>query len=187
MVYSRVVRSTRCTQLSFISPQWCTRVFVAGDLLCLNIQSGGAGLLPKPRLEKIGNGIIVAGLALQVVIFGGFMACCVLFHWRFKRHLRVSGGNGRMAEVKWESVLGMLYVTSVLICIRNVFRLVEFIGGQDGYLVKNEWPVYAFDGALMVLVMLGFYVWYPPQLEVSSTEDMIELQSGDEASRGRSK
>jgi hypothetical protein len=150
---------------------------VAGDLLCLNIQSTGAGFLPKPRLVNIGNGIIVTGLVLQVLIFAGFMWCCILFHCKFARHIR---STGQTVDVPWESVLWMLYGTSVVISIRNIFRLVEFIAGHDSYLFLNEWPVYVFDGVLMLVVMVVFYVWYPPRLQTDvGTESTIELTSED--------
>jgi hypothetical protein len=74
----------------------------------------------------------------------------------------------------------MLYGTSVVISIRNIFRLVEFIAGHDSYLFLNEWPVYVFDGVLMLVVMVVFYVWYPPRLQTDvGTESTIELTSED--------
>lgn len=177
MVYSRVVRAVGGEAHSLISPRWCTYIFVAGDLLCLNIQSTGAGFLPKPKLENVGNGIIVAGLGLQVLIFAGFMWCCVLFHKKFRAHL---AQTGEAVSISWEAVLYMLYATSVVISIRNIFRLVEFIAGHDSYLFLNEWPVYMFDGVLMILVMVGFYNWYPPQLDANTTDSMIELTSEED-------
>ncbi|KAH7355509.1 RTA-like protein [Pyrenochaeta sp. MPI-SDFR-AT-0127] len=171
MVYSRVVRAIHGEHFSLITPRWCTWFFVGGDLLCLNIQSTGAGFLPKPHLEKVGNGVIVAGLMLQVLIFAGFMYCCLLFHRNFRTHLAGTGGS---VNIPWESVLNMLYGTSVIISIRNIFRLVEFIAGHDSYLFKNEWPVYVFDGVLMLVIMIVFYIWYPPQLQDGQTDSGIE-------------
>ena len=94
----------------------------------------------------------------------------------------------------------MLYGTSVIISIRNIFRHqqmarlvqapsqvgVEFIAGHDSYLFLNEWPVYVFDGALMLLVMISFYIWYPFQLqnEEIGTESMIELTNEDKSPPG---
>ncbi|KAF1829543.1 RTA1-domain-containing protein [Decorospora gaudefroyi] len=181
MVYSRIVRAVHGERFSIVSPRWCTRIFVAGDLLCLNIQSTGAGFLPKPKpkLVQIGNAIIITGLVLQVVVFTGFMWCCVLFHRKFRADV---AATRRAGEIPWESVLYMLYGTSVVISIRNVFRLVEFITGHGGYLFLNEWPVYVFDGVLMLIVMLVFYIWYPPQLQLDGTESMIELSGEDRAS-----
>jgi hypothetical protein len=174
MVYSRIVRSVNAERFSLISPRSCTRIFVLGDLVCLNIQSTGGGLTANEKLVHIGDAIVVAGLGIQIIIFVGFMCCCVVFHVRFKRYLKESGES---VAVPWEGVVNMLYATSLLISVRNVFRLVEYVMGKGSYLFANEWPTYVFDGALMALVMLGFAVRYPDLLTGRRTESMIELRS----------
>ena len=169
-VYGRIVRSIGGERFSIITPRWTTRVFVIGDIVCLNIQSSGAGLTPKPRLARIGDAIIIAGLGLQVLMFAAFLVCCVVFHIRFCGHLKRAKG---VSELPWQSCLGMLYTTSLLIQIRNIFRMIEFAIGSDGYLASNEWPMYVFDGFLMLAVMVGFFIWYPDQFQAprdSSTE-----------------
>jgi hypothetical protein len=171
MVYARVVRAVHGEKYSPISLRWCTRLFVLGDWFCLNVQSSGAGLLANPKHTHIGDGIIVAGLGIQCVIFVGFMWCCICFHVRFR-----TSGEGK-TDVPWESMLWMLYTTSTLILVRNGFRLVEYVMGKDTYLFEHEWPIYVFDGALMLIVMVVFLVWYPSQLQERSTESMIELTS----------
>lgn len=76
----------------------------------------------------------------------------------------------------WESALYMLYATSAIISVRNVFRFVEYVMGKGSYLFENEWTVYIFDGVLMVAVMVLFYVWYPDLLQDGGRpESMIEL------------
>jgi hypothetical protein len=174
MVYSRVVHAVSGERFSTISPRWTTRVFVLGDLMCLNIQSAGAGLTPHAKVARIGDGIIVAGLGLQVLMFAVFLVFCVRFHRRFAKHvdeMRV------VVHVPWEQCLRMLYATSLLIQVRNVFRMVEYIMGSDGYLFSNEWPTYALDAALMLLVMVAFFVSYPSQLGVEKRGEMMELNS----------
>jgi len=81
--------------------------------------------------------------------------------------------------VPWQASLLMLYATSLAILVRNIYRMVEFVMGQDGYLLSREWPTYVFDGALMLLVMIGFYIWYPSQLlpSASAGDSMMELTS----------
>jgi hypothetical protein len=59
----------------------------------------------------------------------------------------------------------MLYAVSLLIMIRSVFRVVEYIMGYDGYLLAHEWSLYTFDSALMFLVTVIFYVYYPSELQ----------------------
>lgn len=44
----------------------------------------------------------------------------------------------------------MLYATSGLIMLRNIFRVVEYAMGQEAYLLSNEWCVYIFDGCAHV-------------------------------------
>lgn len=182
MVYSRLVRAAHADRFSPISLKWCTRIFVFGDFSCLNIQSTGAGLTAKPKNAKIGEAIISTGIALHCLVFVGFIYCCACFHARFNKHLK-AGGEG--TAVPWKRILKMLYITSALILIRNVFRLAEYIMGRDGYLLVNEWPVYVFDGVLMLIVMASFLIWYPDQLQRGRIESIIELTSEEGNSQQR--
>ncbi len=176
MVYARVVRAVHGDRFSLLTPRMTTIVFVAGDFQCLNVQSTGSGLLAKPKNQKIGDWIIVAGLGLQVVMFAVFMVVCATFHRRFRAHLAKTCSV--ITDVPWQACLNMLYATSLLILVRNIYRVVEFIMGPDGYLLATEWPAYAFDGALMLLVMIGFFIWYPSDLVASMQEpSLVELTS----------
>lgn len=85
--------------------------------------------------------------------------------------------SGDRTDIPWEPVLNMLYGTSVIIMVRNIYRLVEYIMGKGSYLFANEWPVYVLDGVLMLIVMLAYFIWYPNQLQKNNTESMIELTS----------
>lgn len=76
-----------------------------------------------------------------------------------------AGPNGK--GVEWKKILYMLYYTSVLIMIRSIFRPVEYIMGNDGYLLRHEWTMYVFDVVLMIGVMVVFYVWYPSSLKIN--------------------
>lgn len=182
MVYSRIVRAVHGEAFSLISPRWTTIIFVTGDWTCLNVQSGGSGLTDHPNLASIGNYIIVGGLILQVLLFIGFLICCIIFNKRFGAHMAKTGTT---SNVPWQSFLHMLYSTSIFVLIRNIYRIVEFMMGQHGFLLEHEWPLYVFDGSLMILVMVGFFVWYPAQLQPSSRELMIELTSANSVEGGR--
>ncbi|CAG7997219.1 unnamed protein product [Penicillium nalgiovense] len=175
MTYSHVVIAIHGEPFSPISMRWATRFFVTGDIVCLLIQGNAAGLLAKPETTKTGDYIIIAGLILQIFIFVYFLICCLLFNMRF----RVQVGEAEAtAHVPWQACLNMLYVTSMAILARNIFRVVEFAMqsvDDTGYLVTHEWPLYAFDGALMLLVMVVFFFWYPSQLHTKSRDSMVEL------------
>ncbi|KAF5966574.1 Rtm1p-like protein [Fusarium bulbicola] len=181
MVYSRLVRALGGESCSFISVRWTTRLFVLGDILTFNIQGNGGGLLANDDLVHIGNIIVITGLIAQILLFLAFVACCVIFHRRFRVHLR---HPSIPVAIRWEAYLNMLYFTSALILVRNIFRVVEFAMDKEGYLQQKEWPTFVFDSVLMLLVMLAFYVRYPDNLQVNPIDSAIELVPKDEPRAG---
>lgn len=165
MVFSRIVRAVHGVEFSPITLRWATKIFVTGDMLCLLIQGNASGLLANSETTLIGDYIIIAGLVLQIIIFVCFIICCVIFHRRFRTHL---AGTSDEIDIPWQACLNMLYMTSVAILARNIFRVFEFAlqsVNAKGYLVTTEWPLYVFDGALMLLVMISFFLWYPSRLQ----------------------
>ncbi|KAG9508131.1 hypothetical protein J7337_001694 [Fusarium musae] len=139
MVYSRLVRAIGGESCSLISVRWTTRLFVLGDVLTFNIQGNGGGLLANADLVHIGNIIVITGLIAQILLFLAFVACCVVFHRRFRVHLR---HTSMPVAIRWEAYLNMLYFTSALILVRNIFRVVEFAMDKEGYLQQKEWPTF---------------------------------------------
>ena len=60
----------------------------------------------------------------------------------------------------------MLYTVSALILVRCIYRVIEYIQGeQDGYLFTHEWSIYVLDASLMVGAMAVFWVWHPNVLK----------------------
>ncbi|KAH7196513.1 RTA1 like protein-domain-containing protein [Fusarium flagelliforme] len=172
MVYSRIVRAVGGEEFSLITVRKTTRLFVIGDFITFNIQGNGGGLLANQKLANIGKIIVIVGLIAQIILFLAFVIICVVFHRRFRAHLRRSHA---LVEVRWESYLHMLYITSASILVRNIFRVVEFIMDKEGYLMQKEWPTFVFDAVLMFLVMVAFYVWYPGNLASTSRDSTVEL------------
>src|SRR6187549_1357847 len=84
MTLSRVIRSVDAGHLSIVRPTRLTKLFVWGDIITLNIQGTGGGLTSETT-RAIGEKIILAGLALQVMMFGFFCAVIVNFHIRLRR------------------------------------------------------------------------------------------------------
>lgn len=61
----------------------------------------------------------------------------------------------------WVTVLLALYVVSALILVRSVFRLVEYKGGYDGYVMTHEAFGYGFDALLMFVSMVVMNAYHP--------------------------
>ncbi|KAL3470293.1 RTA1 like protein-domain-containing protein [Aspergillus californicus] len=169
MVLGRLVVSLDAQHLSVVRVNWMTKIFVTGDVVSFLMQGGGGGLMSgdDPDTRQTGETITIAGLIIQIVFFGFFLVTCTIIHWRLKRNPTARAQEGvqhRCANVlakNWVTLLIAMYAVSVLILIRSVFRLVEFIDGYGGYLMTHEVFIYMFDAFLMFWVMAVLNVWHP--------------------------
>lgn len=175
MVYSRIVRAVHAEDLSPVPMRWATSIFVTGDFTCFMIQGNAAGLLGNENLTLIADYIIIAGLVLQIIVFVLFIICCGIFNRRMRVYVAESCP---VIHLPWQSCLNMLYTTSSAVLLRNIFRVVEFVMqsvNQNGYLPTTEWPLYLFDGSLMLLLMVVFYLGYTHELHRGERDSSIHL------------
>ncbi len=183
MILGRMITTMRGERYSSIPTKWLTKVFVAGDIICFCIQGGGGGIMSQANDQagvKLGEHIILGGLIFQIMVFAVFIAVAVVYHRRVRRAPEFSARN---SDMLWERYLLMLYVVSVMIAGRNVFRVTEYGMGADGYLLMHEWTLYVFDGAQMALVLAVCIVWYKAKLvgKKGVTRD-VEMSSGEMSS-----
>ncbi len=105
-----------------------------------------------------GQYIITAGLGIQVVFFALFIITSAIFHYRISRF---PTNKSRGLQVPWQRFLIVLYASSMFIMIRSVFRIAEYVLGQDGVLLSHEYYLYIFDACLMFVTMVLFNIWHP--------------------------
>jgi RTA1 like protein len=177
MILGRLIRTMKAEHLSLVPINWVTRLFVMGDVLAFSLQAGGGGIQAAGTLElyKIGEKIIIAGLFVQIFIFGFFVCTSLLFH---RRLLREPTSMVRQHVIPWTRHLYVLYTTSVIILVRSIFRVVEYLQGNDGYLISREIFLYIFDTILMAAVMVIFLIWYVNDLEKRKIEPEQETELG---------
>lgn len=108
-----------------------------------------------------GEHVIIAGLFVQIAFFGFFTLAAVVFQLRLAK-----APTRRSAELNtlWHRHMTALYVTSILILIRSVVRVVEYLQGYDGYLMKHEAFIYIFDALLMLIVMMVLQYLHPSEI-----------------------
>ena len=194
MVLGRVIRALPGGEAcSIIRTRWLTTIFVVGDIFSFLVQASGAGIMVKDGSMQTGENIVVAGLVIQIVWFGLFAVTAVIFHLRYRSKSAVAAGYGSSGsattEVPWRRLLTMLYAVSVMIMVRSIFRVVEYVMGNDGYPLKHEWTLYVFDSVLMFGVMVFYFVWYPSGLRPQpvSTPASMEMAVPREDEESRSK
>ncbi|KAK3616474.1 hypothetical protein LTR56_024723 [Elasticomyces elasticus] len=164
MILGRLIRVLHAEHLSLIPIKWITRIFVTGDVIAFTLQAAGGGTQSGGSLEMydLGEKIIIAGLFIQIIVFGFFVATSARFHTRIVKSPTSVSANGRIA---WTRHLYVLYATSALILVRSIFRVVEYLQGNDGYLISHEVFIYVMDALLMAAVMAAFALWYMADLQ----------------------
>lgn len=114
-----------------------------------------------PSNQSLGENVIIAGLAIQLIFFGFFIIVSALFHRRMKQDPTAAS---LATTISWRRHLYGLYIASVLVITRSVFRLVEFIQGSEGELLSKEVYLYIFDAMLMWFLMVGLNVVHPGEI-----------------------
>jgi hypothetical protein len=175
MTLGRIINAVNGGHLSIIRPTWLTKIFVGGDVFSFMVQGGGGGMMAGGDQSKVklGQNMILGGLGIQLVMFGLFWLTAVLFHLKIRKNPTTESYT---IDAKWEQYLGMLYMVSALIMIRSIFRVAEYVMGNDGYLLMNEWPLYVFDATLMFGVTVLFYWRHPGALTAAKIHDAERVQ-----------
>ncbi|KFY81135.1 hypothetical protein V499_00069 [Pseudogymnoascus sp. VKM F-103] len=175
MTLGRIINAVNGGHLSIIRPTWLTKIFVGGDVFSFMVQGGGGGMMAGGDQSKVklGQNMILAGLGIQLLMFGLFWLTAVLFHLKIRKNPTTESYT---IDAKWEQYLAMLYMVSALIMIRSIFRVAEYVMGNDGYLLMNEWPLYVFDATLMFGVTVLFYWRHPGALTAAKIHDAERVQ-----------
>ncbi|KAJ5311996.1 RTA1 like protein [Penicillium antarcticum] len=180
MVLARIIRSVHGETKSVLPLNWVTKTFVLSDVVTFVVQAGGSGMMVNSSLTNIGQGVVIAGLCLQVLSFCLFIITAYVFQTRMRRNPTAESLD---IGIPWKQHLYSLYAISGLVLIRSVFRVVEYALGNEGYLLSNEWTLYVFDSVPMFAAMVIFGVWYPSDLKpflgdrASQTSQTIESKA----------
>jgi RTA1 like protein len=79
MTLGRIIRAVKGESLSLVRINWLTKTFVIGDIMSFLVQGGSAGLMFSSSTVNIGQAMVVAGLFIQIIMFGLFALTAVIF------------------------------------------------------------------------------------------------------------
>ncbi|CAG7948354.1 unnamed protein product [Penicillium salamii] len=177
MALGRIIRSVHAEKHSPIRIKWLTKTFVMGDVVSFLVQGSASGLMATGNNAKMGSNIVVAGLVIQVIMFGLFIITSIIFDVRMRRSPTPEAFDER---INWMSRLRTLYAVSALVMIRSIFRVVEFAMGVDGYPLTHEWMLYVFDSVLMIVAMFIWGVWHPGTLQkcIKAEQQNVSILTG---------
>jgi hypothetical protein len=175
MTLGRIICSVHAEHHSLFRIKYLTKIFVMGDVVSFLVQGSASGLMATGNNAAMGSNIVIAGLAIQVIMFVLFIVTSITFELRMRRSPTTGAFDER---IDWMSRLRTLYAVSALILIRSIFRVVEYAAGNDGYPLTHEWMLYVFDSVLMITSMLIWGIWHPGTLQKYITpgrEDLTEV------------
>ncbi|KAF5614603.1 RTM1-like protein [Fusarium sp. NRRL 25303] len=164
MELGRIVDLVDGDHYLYVRRRWLTRIFVIGDVLSFFMQGAGGGMMGSDNTDsrKLGEKLIVVGLFVQIVFFGCFVITAAMFHLRLCRNPTQKVIADKPPYLRH---LMALYITSILIFIRSLVRVIEFIQGFDGYIISHEIFIYLFDAVPMLAVMLIMNWIHPSEIK----------------------
>ncbi|ANZ77982.1 BA75_04991T0 [Komagataella pastoris] len=155
MVFGELVKTTNTEQHTCIRMKYFTKILVAADVVSLLVQAAGGGLIAMDSARKWGKIIVIVGLFIQIIFFGGFFILSIVYTIQVHKHARTLVSK----YSHWTLSFVVLFITSLLILVRSVFRVVEFFGGYDGAIASNEKLIYGLD-AVPILVGSIIFVFF---------------------------
>ncbi|KAJ5202979.1 hypothetical protein N7449_005058 [Penicillium cf. viridicatum] len=176
MILGRIIRLVDGDSRSLIRATRLTKIFVLGDVLSFLIQSSGGGVLSTAKSAstmQFGENIIIAGLIIQILFFGFFVIVSIVFHLRISAN-PTSSSLG--TSVNWRRCLFALYFASVLIMVRCIYRVAEYIQGQKGTLQSHEYYAYIFDALLMFMVTVVFVIIHPSRILIQRAYKLADIE-----------
>jgi len=138
---------------------------MCSDFISLLLQAAGGGIAATantPSTNKAGRNIMIAGLAFQVVSLAIFMALWLDFLLKL-RGVRVT--EVRFAEMraswKFKAFNYALWLATIFILIRSIYRVVELQGGFNGSVAGNEVAFMVLEGPMIILATFLLAVFHP--------------------------
>ncbi|KAF9776885.1 hypothetical protein IL306_004855 [Fusarium sp. DS 682] len=141
-------------QWSILKPKLYTIIFITADVVSLVLQAAGGGITATADFKdrdtiNMGNNIMMAGIAFQVVTLSIFAILATLFCVRRLGALTTSPlyGNSLLA---WQSLRFRCFICGLAtaflaIYIRCVYRIAEMRGGWGNKLMREEIPFIIFE------------------------------------------
>ncbi|KKY23708.1 putative rta1 domain [Phaeomoniella chlamydospora] len=183
------------SQYSRLKPRLYTWLFIGGDFGSIVVQALGGGVAAAgghahPKVADIGDKIIIAGIALQLVVMTFAAALISEFYWRLKtkrpiRSKQVEPSPGPTTESEEEKGTASPNATVpqgtndfvsdksfrifcwgigfafLTIYIRCIYRIPEMSGGWGGPLMRKENDFYILDGMMCALATIAYTVVHP--------------------------
>ncbi|KAF2729808.1 RTA1-domain-containing protein [Polyplosphaeria fusca] len=158
---------------SRIAPLSYPRIFIPCDLASLLLQAAGGGLASsashRDKDPSVGNNIMIAGLAVQVLTLFIFICLATDFALRTWKRVKELGQEGALdpshAKLRssraFRGFLVALSLATLCIFTRSVYRVAELSEGWNGHLIKTQKYFIGLEGAIVGAAVLALNAFHP--------------------------
>ncbi|RFN49909.1 phospholipid-translocating atpase [Fusarium flagelliforme] len=181
---------------SLLKPKLYTIIFIGADIVSLALQAAGGGIAATSRpgdldVVNLGNDIMMAGIAFQVVTLSVFVTLATTFFIRRTLGVRIFPLAGNALQA-WESArfrwfIAGLSTAFLTIYIRCVYRIAEMRGGWGNEMMKEQIPFILLEGVMILIATAAQTILHPgyffPQfmnqklLQEDSSDSYTELHA----------
>lgn len=152
-----------------------TYIFVGCDLLSLILQSIGgaiASMATTTDSRDLGVHVMIAGLISQIISMIIFFALWGDFAFRVRKAKTSGNFTGEQAPL-YDNLRGdpsfrwfqwSLFVATLLIFIRSVYRVAELWGGFQSHLANDEVTFMIFEGPMIIIAVMMMSAFHPGRI-----------------------
>lgn len=137
------------------------------------LQAAGGGIASAAshanKDPSVGDNIMVAGLAFQVITLFVFMGLSIDFAIRTMKRYKQLGGQDAFDQAhaalrkskRFQGFLVALGFATLCIFTRSVYRVAELSEGWEGHLIKTQKYFIGLEGAIVSAAVLALNVFHP--------------------------
>ncbi|KAJ2783874.1 hypothetical protein GGI15_002436 [Coemansia interrupta] len=144
---------------ALMRPKFITRGFFISDVLSFLLQMAGGGMMATESMAKTGKYICIFGLAIQLLFLSAFTWITIVI-MRDRRYKVLAGPHNADGRSAKRRLFVVVLFTTILIYVRSIYRLIEFIDGYGGKIYGAEWAFYVFDMAMILAFFVSYIVVY---------------------------
>ncbi|KAJ1822270.1 hypothetical protein LPJ56_000901 [Coemansia sp. RSA 2599] len=140
----------------YLNPRFITWFFFLSDVLSFLLQAAGVALSTQEDRRELAKNTVLVGLAVQLFFFACFLALCFRV-LKSPEYLVKKGPADKSLGTAKRRLFSVIIGTTVLLYVRSIYRVFEFVGGYGSWVYGTEWLFYVCD-TLMVLLCFVFYI-----------------------------
>ncbi|KAJ2825823.1 hypothetical protein IWW50_002675 [Coemansia erecta] len=142
-------------RMFWLKPRFITWFFFTSDVFSFLLQGIGVGISTQDGKRELAKHTVLAGLYVQLFFFAVFLAI-TMYALIDQRFIVARGPRDASTRQAKRRLFWVIIATTVLLYIRAIYRVAEFVGGYGSRIYGTEWLFYVFD---TVLVLASFAVY----------------------------